>query len=1031
MADEKFDQSIESLDDILKKIDKNIDENKTIDDLLASSDNEPTKSWSMDSIDKLISDVEDKVDFDELSGNLDLDKIQSNPGNQSDIYFSKDSAPIHRNTIEDIPMEFEDISSTSEDFKKNFTIQFEDDSDADESFDDIEESNVEDEVMKYFDDVSDDSSHIGSPEITKDDIALIEADESELKRQSEEFQELNEEQLVEFSEHQDEEFGHGDYLKVKDIFKNSKILSKRREQRANAKTNAMENIKEKFGKDVFFPKKKKTAEDFSEFVDKAEENVSYENSNVRFDMETGEHYVVKNDQIEETKKFEDEKTKVIENIGPNTTADNDNSTKDFNLKDDSQIKRTDIGDFNNAYVDERNSEVNENQLRMEGYDAQESLADHVSEEEIESDLLFSSNERRKRFKLTNIPEDYNDIDTNYFSAEKGKYDDEQLVRLSDENDTSKFSDVVKGILRNKKEKYLEEYTSKNEIPQVFKDLKDKRKSYAMSFVALLILEIFSVIFTSYPIAQQFTGSVAIASVINIILTVIVLLLAFSSCSQFTQNGLKGLLSRKINSDSLVSLAVLSTLVYSLVSFFNLNEVNVTIPIFTPIVIFVMMMYCFSKFIQQLNIMGNLKVITRIDKSNLYSVEKITNKDDAQILARSFAGEHPNVCYSCEIDFPGRYLYNSTANHPADKFSKSRTVFLLVLSLIISIISAITNQSAVAFFATLTSCICICVPVSMLLSNDFSLKIVNKALNKKNSCITGYNAIYDASKTDAVIINSADLFDKEKCNFHGMHEYGTIRVDDIVLYAAAMLTKSNGPLSHVFDKVIIGGDSDMLPEVDDLLYEEKLGLSGWIHGQKILVGNRNLLIHHNLEAPPKSEEINITRDGNRVLYVAVDSHVAAMLVVSYKPNNDVKKYLQKLNNNATKIIVSTNDCNIDEDVLSLAFNIPRESFKIIGDFEGGISSQYTNIHKRVASAKLIHSGESMSYIRCISNAVTLGSMKKIFNLSQISMVLIGLLIILILSCVGNIMAIGSGFVVIYHLVTLAILLLLSFIKFKVI
>lgn len=1030
MADEKFDQSIESLDDILKKIDKNIDENKSIDDLLASSDSEPAKNWSMDSIDKLISDVEDKVDFDELSDNLDISKIQKISDSQSDIYFSKDSSPVHRNTVEDIPMQFEDISSKSEDFKNNFTIHFDDDSETDDYFDEVEIDSGEEEVMKYFDDVSEDSSHIGSDDITKDDIALIKADESELKRQSEEFQELDEEQLEEFSEHQDEEFDHVDYLKVKDIFKNSKILSKRREQRANAKTNAMENIKEKFGKDVFFPKKKKKQEEFLELVDENVPDVSYENSNVKFDMETGEHYVARNEIVEENQEFADEKTKVIENIDQDKMQ-SDELTRNFTFNDNSQIKRTDIGDFNNAYVDERSQDVGDNQLRMDGYDAEESLADHVSEEEVENDLLFSSNERKKRFKLTNIPEDYNDIDTNYFSAEKGKYDDEQLVQLSDENDTSKFSDVIKGVLRNKKEKYLEEYTSKNEIPQIFKDLKDKRKSFALSFLALVVLEIFSVIFTSYPIAQQFTGSVAVASVINIILTVIVLLLAYSSCSQFTQNGFKKLLSGKFNSDSLVSLAILSTLVYSLVSFFNLNEVNVTIPIFTPIVIFVMMMYCFSKYIQQLNIIGNLKVITRIDKKRLFSVERISDKDDAQILARSFAGENPKISYSCEIDFPGRYLYNSTANHPADKFSKSRTVFLLIISLIISIISAITNQSAVAFFATLTSCICICVPVSLLLSSDFSLKIVNKALNKKSSCITGYNAIYDASKTDAVIINSADLFDKEKCNFQGMHEYGTIRVDDIVLYAAAMLTKSNGPLSNVFDKVIIGDDSDMLPEVDDLLYEEKLGLSGWIHGQKILVGNRNLLIHHNLEAPPKSEEINITRDGNRVLYVAVDSHVAAMLVVSYEPNNDIKKYLQKLNNNSTKIIVSTNDCNIDEDVLSLAFSIPRESFKIIGDFEGGISSQYTNVHKRVASAKLIHSGESMSYIRCISNAVTLGSMKKIFNLSQMLMVLVGLLIILILSCAGNIMAIGSGFVIIYHFVTSSILLLLSFIKFKII
>lgn len=1047
MADEKFGQNgEESLDDLLKQIDSSLEEKQSIEEIYLSADKKPLKKWTMENIDRLIDNIDgaenpsgqDEFDFEkyeeEETETDDITSMTDEFFNESseDIYFSKDAKPVHRNTIEESEDFYEDVSSLSKEKKEKFVLDIDYSSTEGEIESEFEEEIAEnsdltkrdeqDEVISFFEDaVRNDGS------ILENDIAAIEADENELKRQSEEFRELDEEQLEEISAQPNDDFDRGDFLKVKDIFKNSKILSRRREQRNNAKNNALENIKEKFGKDVFAQKKMSAqAEDFEALLNENEEKE--EDESVKFDMANGENSAVRQAPDES---YLDEKTKIIKENDESLSQqikEAEEKTRAFDISGEQpEIKKTDIGDFNNLYEDTR-SDVDENQMKMEGFSSEEQV-EYVSEEEVESELVFSSNEKRKRFKLTNLPEDYNDTDTNYFSAEKGKYDDEKLVKLSDEDSKKKISEVFKAVLKNKKDKYLEEFTSKNEIPQIFKDLKDKKKSFVTSFMALAILEIFSIIFTSYPIAQQFTGSIAVASVINILLTVFILILSFICFSQVTQKGLREMSKGRFTNDSMISLAIISTLVYSFVSFFNLNEVNVTIPIFTPIVIFVMMIVCISKYIEQLNCVGNLKVLTRIDKNGVYSIEKIENSDNAQMIARTFIGSNPRVRYSCAGEFPGRFLFNSTANHPADKFSKSHAAFLLALSVVVSVVSAIVNKSFVALFATFTSCVCVCVPVSMLLSSNISLKFVNKTLNKNNCCITGYNAIYDASKTDAVIIKASDLFDMDKCNFFGMREYGTIKADDVVLYASAMLTKANGPLSHVFDKVIIGGGSDMLPKVEDLLYEEKLGLSAWIDGQKVLVGNRNLLINHELDAPAKSDELEMIKEGQKLLYVAVDNHVAAALIVSYEPNEKMKSYLQKLDNNNIKLIVSTNDCNIDEEMLSLEFNIPRENFKVIGDNDGGVLSEYFHIKKDVVSAKLIHDGSSMSFMKCIGNAVSLASMKNLLNLMQSLMVFVGLLIILILSCSGNIMAIGSGVVVGYHIITSLILLITVFIKHK--
>ena len=66
---------------------------------------------------------------------------------------------------------------------------------------------------------------------------------------------------------------------------------------------------------------------------------------------------------------------------------------------------------------------------------------------------------------------------------------------------------------------------------------------------------------------------------------------------------------------------------------------------------------------------------------------------------------------------------------------------------------------------------------------------------------------------------------------------------------------------------------------------------------------------------------------------------------------------------------------------------------------------------------------------MSNAVSLASTKKLINLAQTIIMLLGLLVVLILSCAGNIMALGSGTVVIYHVVSTILLCVGVYAKYK--
>ena len=54
----------------------------------------------------------------------------------------------------------------------------------------------------------------------------------------------------------------------------------------------------------------------------------------------------------------------------------------------------------------------------------------------------------------------------------------------------------------------------------------------------------------------------------------------------------------------------------------------------------------------------------------------------------------------------------------------------------------------------------------------------------------------------------------------------------------MLKSVDSPLYHVFEQIV--SEERRLPAVDSLSYEDERGLMGWVHGKRVLVGNRNLL-----------------------------------------------------------------------------------------------------------------------------------------------------------------------------------------------
>ena len=253
----------------------------------------------------------------------------------------------------------------------------------------------------------------------------------------------------------------------------------------------------------------------------------------------------------------------------------------------------------------------------------------------------------------------------------------------------------------------------------------------------------------------------------------------------------------------------------------------------------------------------------------------------------------------------------------------------------------------------------------------------------------------------------------------MKTYHKMRIDEAILYTASVVIASGGVLADVFDGVIIGKRELLFP-VESLVYEEKLGCSCWIHNHRVLVGNRDLLVHHNVETPDSDLEEKFKSNGKNVIYLAIEGKIAAMFVVVYKANEETARYLRELEKDGITIFFRTADANITEKFLEREFQLPANVVKIINPVAGDMFTKIKTNRIDRSDAKIIHDGSTKSMLAALHGAFVINSFVNSSRLVQYIASAIGAIIIALLTFLSGLAQIGVLQIILYQVIWAVIL-----------
>lgn len=592
----------------------------------------------------------------------------------------------------------------------------------------------------------------------------------------------------------------------------------------------------------------------------------------------------------------------------------------------------------------------EEQMMLSGF-GEEPETEKIDEDELRSELDKKRAEKKKKFVLLGGLGDDEPQEDENLPEEKEDEPEEQPKKK-----------------RKHSEKAPLEYEKPEQRGRVYNSLKNAASQFKTSVIGLCVLEGVSLLLLLIPKILEWAaidapafdrGGAGLAAA-NIVLLLASFYLAFPNIL----SGVKALANGRVTGGAVGGLTFILALVQTILSFFNKSPEGASGMFYCAAAIFALLMTAENSSRGTARVMQNFLFCTAKRKSGLYGIRAIESEKVAFEVGRALKMGNPDILYSGRVEFPADFIKNSEANSPADSCIKRSLIISSAVSVLLAVISGIITKDIFQAFGVLTGAFCLTSPCAIELALMIPLYLENRKLNSEGGMIAGYDAALECSEAVAASVDSADLFDRAACEMHGMKDFHTVRIDDVLLYAVAIVLKSGGPLTDVFNR-IIGGSTELLPPVRDMIYEDRLGLSATIYNQRVLLGNRNLLTHHNIEVPLKSEEDKVKRNGRKILYIAIDSQVAAMFVFNYAEDTSLKDSINEMADNGFSLVVRTDDPNVTDELIAARFGIAQKDIKMTLSHGARIFSAYRDSVVDSAPAKVMHDGSARSYFKSIA------------------------------------------------------------------
>ncbi len=455
------------------------------------------------------------------------------------------------------------------------------------------------------------------------------------------------------------------------------------------------------------------------------------------------------------------------------------------------------------------------------------------------------------------------------------------------------------------------------------DIEELRNSISFRNMALTLVLLISLYLALGPVF-----SIAwIENLAPVMHSIIQLMLGFAAavvCLPVLKNGFRRLLTFHADTDSLAALSITGCLAASLMSAF---EPAAALPQYMPCAIFVLLLHSLGKTLIVKREETNLRLATR--RFDCHGISIVEDEQRAEAITRGVLGDFPILATMRRTDSLSDFRKYTYSADLADRFCRFAAPLSLVISALIAIGLTLLREESAAYgwmlfsmFAVACGCAAITFVVNLPLFKATSRMAKNGAL------LLGYQSVEEFYDTNALMMDASAMFPDGSVKLAGVKMYSDIKMDETLLAAASLARHAGSVFSSIF-KEVLAGKEQRLYKVENYVYEDSMGLCGWINNQRVLLGNRELMVSHNIEGiPSKPKEAELLGSNKEAVYLSVSGNLSALFLVELHADKNIRHWAKQIQRQNLCLILRSVDPMITLHRISELFDIPQDMVKLI-------------------------------------------------------------------------------------------------------
>lgn len=482
------------------------------------------------------------------------------------------------------------------------------------------------------------------------------------------------------------------------------------------------------------------------------------------------------------------------------------------------------------------------------------------------------------------------------------------------------------------------------------------------------------------------------------------ILSFSVCSSVISNGFSRLFKLRPDGDTLCALAHMGAIAAMIPYLASPEYISRGFSqIYLAVSLGALIFNTVSKLLTVKTANNNFDFV--FGKKSKYFIEQCKGAEADRLSSGTVDG----TAYTASVrktEMLCDFIVSTYCEDSSDRTSRKLVVPTIVAAIACGVIAFFVCDTTIrenrfSWAATISSAILsIAASFSSSLTVMLPVYLASRKSEERGSVILGYSAAEETSRTNSVLVDAKTLFPPQAVKIVNICGYdtpktrgeGKINIDEAIIYAASLAMASGSVMSTSLFQ-ILNFKEEMLKPVSRCVYENNMGVMGWIDSRRVLLGTRAHMKAHEISVPNVKKETAANKNNDEVVYLAIGGEVCLLFFVKPLADPHIKNTVRSLAENGISLVVKTVDGCVNSPVISKAFNIGEEWIKII-PFELHDSFDENTGFTASGNAAVTCNGTLGSVAGAVQSSKAICAKAAVGNFIQAAGVIIGIIIALI-------------------------------------